>query len=571
MRPVRTGAPRQWWTPALLWLLLALAGVLVILHALIPGAVLLPYLGIVVVLGALVLSPRSTLVLGVVSLLFVGLSAVLDDGGDPVNSLLRVIAMAMVGGLAVALATARARSNEARDVALAELQRQQQDYRNLAENSADFVLSTTPDRIIDWISPSVTQVLGWEREEVIGRPARQFVHPDSYADVERAVALVDAGKVGGGRARVLQADGGYRWMDHRSRPVFDEAGLVVRRVSGWRDVEAEVEAQQRLAESELRYRLLAENTSDVVMRTRDNVVVWVSGSLTTALDWSPEEWIGHSLAEFGHPGDLPQVERARTDMNEGRQVILRVRLKAKPGDYRWVELHSQRYEDEEGNADGFQSSFRTIDAEVLAEAELLRRATYDDLTGALKRDGAIRRLTALENQQRAPGAFTAALFVDVDRFKVVNDTWGHVVGDTLLLAIAERFRTTLRSGDILARMGGDEFLVILEALHGLDDAVSVADKLRRQAAEPLHVGQELVTATVSIGVTMCQPTDTAEDILARADAAMFAAKEAGRNRVFTMASAEGDATASVGVGEAADMPLVVDPGDGPDPVGDRIG
>jgi diguanylate cyclase (GGDEF)-like protein len=133
-----------------------------------------------------------------------------------------------------------------------------------------------------------------------------------------------------------------------------------------------------------------------------------------------------------------------------------------------------------------------------------------------------------------PGAESAALFIDVDGFKHVNDTFGHSAGDAVLETLTVRIRDIVRAGDTIARMGGDEFVVILDGIHDIHEAQSVAEKIRLAAARPVATANGAVDVTVSIGVTLTTSLESADQVIARADAAMYQAKNGGRDRIVAV-------------------------------------
>ena len=194
-------------------------------------------------------------------------------------------------------------------------------------------------------------------------------------------------------------------------------------------------------------------------------------------------------------------------------------------------MHARPFIDANGERDGTACSFRIVDAEVEVEAELQRRARYDQLTGLVNRKEIIDRLDTLGTDARHAGTESAVLFCDLDRFKVVNDTYGHAVGDLVLRAVAARVRSSVRAADVVGRIGGDELLVVLHHLHDVNEALAVADQIRRAASQPIAGPHGPVSVTISIGVTMVSPGDTSDDVIARADEAMYRAKEAGRDGV----------------------------------------
>jgi diguanylate cyclase (GGDEF)-like protein len=126
------------------------------------------------------------------------------------------------------------------------------------------------------------------------------------------------------------------------------------------------------------------------------------------------------------------------------------------------------------------------------------------------------------------------LFCDIDGFKAVNDAYGHAAGDEMIRTLADRIRSVVRLGDAVARMGGDEFLIVLDGIHGLDEAVAVAEKVRSAASAPIAYGRQSLATTISVGVTLGWPDEGVDAMIARADDAMYQAKAAGRDQVFAM-------------------------------------
>lgn len=212
-------------------------------------------------------------------------------------------------------------------------------------------------------------------------------------------------------------------------------------------------------------------------------------------------------------------------------MVRRLQALAHDRSHRWVELHASPHRDALGRLDGIVGSFRTVDQEVAAERELARRACTDELTGLVNRHEALERITAIAGRVLRKGDATAVLFCDLDNFKEINDTFGHVPGDELLRTVASRIRTSLRSGDMAARIGGDEMVVVLQGVRGMGDAVTIAEKLRRAVAEPIVTSAGSLSITLSIGVTLVRPGENPDEIISRADHAMYRAKQTGRNQV----------------------------------------
>lgn len=166
-----------------------------------------------------------------------------------------------------------------------------------------------------------------------------------------------------------------------------------------------------------------------------------------------------------------------------------------------------------------------------AHREMEQLARVDSLTGLVNRGEAFARLQAALKCSRNPGPELGLLFCDIDRFKDVNDTFGHATGDVVLSTLANRIRECVRHGDTIGRTGGDEMLVLLPDVHNLDEVAAIAEKIRSHAAEPIQLSGTTIHTTVSIGATLAAPGESDSETTKRADEAMYRAKRAGRNTV----------------------------------------
>lgn len=307
----------------------------------------------------------------------------------------------------------------------------------------------------------------------------------------------------------------------------------------WRDVTHRYEAASRLAQSEEHCRLLTRNAYGTVVRTdAQGTILWVSPSLEAVLGYRPEEWVGRTASEIleldpaqGGPDDLQKLAC-------GESVVRRYRVKDRQGQSHWVESFASPYVDPKGQINGVVTSFHIVDAQVAAERELERRARTDELTNLLNRKEVLERLDKLHGKKHRRGTRLAVLFCDLDKFKTVNDTHGHQVGDEVLRITAERLRHCLRTSDDLgARVGGDEMMVVLHGVHDLDDALQVAAKLRDSVAAPMPTSAGPLEVTMSVGVTLARKGEDTAALIARADDAMYQAKKTGRNQVIALPAA----------------------------------
>lgn len=377
--------------------------------------------------------------------------------------------------------------------------------------------------------------LSMPREELIGRGVLELApgqrHAGLYAlyveAIDRATSIaVDDFRYDN---EILKQT---RYYDIRARGVTNDLVSLT-----WRDVTDRHDAAAKIAASEERFRLLAENSTAVVLQVRDGIMGWVSPALTAALGWKPDEWLERGLEEFAHPDDIAMIRQLRAEMiGTGTPNVITVRMRHSDGEYHWAEFHVGPFTNAQGQRAGIVASFRVVDAEVAAKDELEHLARFDVLTGVLNRTEILHKLSGISAGTRHPGEQTAILFCDVDHFKEINDSYGHAVGDEVLRTLAERIGAAVRDEDHVARFGGDELLVILTAIHGLDDALAVAEKILEAASDAIDREGTRVSATLSIGVTVMRTGETVDALIARADQAMYAAKSGGRNQVISIDS-----------------------------------
>jgi diguanylate cyclase (GGDEF)-like protein len=192
---------------------------------------------------------------------------------------------------------------------------------------------------------------------------------------------------------------------------------------------------------------------------------------------------------------------------------------------RWYDVRVVRVED------GLAVTWHDVTSRHDEVSRLADRVRHDDLTGLLSRAEALDRLGAELGLARLEGRAIAVAFCDVDDFKQINDTFGHAVGDEVLRMLATRVDELVRRGDVVARFGGDELLVIMRDVDDLDTAVGLAERLRDGVRQSLRLPEGDVSVSMSIGVTAVGPEESVDVVIARADEAMYGAKSAGKDRV----------------------------------------
>lgn len=295
--------------------------------------------------------------------------------------------------------------------------------------------------------------------------------------------------------------------------------------------------QAELATSEERYALAA-------LGANDGLWDW---DLRTDRMYFSARWKAMLGCEEGEVGDSPVEWFGRIHRDDAAQVARRIeayrrgatshfeiehRMLHRDGEYRWMLSRGVALGDADGGSSRMAGSLTDITERRRAEEQLLHNALYDGLTGLPNRALLMDRLElAVRRRKRQQASAFAVLFVDLDRFKLVNDGLGHPVGDDLLVAVARRLELGLRQEDTVARLGGDEFVVLLDEAADIGEATRVAERILAELGRPFELGNYQVFTSASIGVALGGGEDRAADLLRDADTAMYRAKSEGKSRV----------------------------------------
>ena len=369
-------------------------------------------------------------------------------------------------------------------------------------------------------------------EEVLMR-----YHPDDRVAMMKSMETrAQQGRDARMQVRLLRRDGSIRHVETRSSIQFDSAGRPTILTGSLQDISERVEVERALRESEERYALAARGTNDGL---------WDWNLITGEIYYSPhwkamigyaEDEIGHSPDEWlgrVHPDDLSRVREHMDEHLSGKNAgcECEYRLLHANGEYRWMLGRGLALFDAAGVATRLSGSQSDITQRKIAESQLERSAFYDALTNLPNRALFAERLNCtIARSNRTPQTF-AVLFLDIDRFKKINDSLGHFAGDRLLVEAAARFERCLRPGDTVARLGGDEFAVLLGDLSSVEDVHQVANRIHAELAAPFKLDGHEAFVTVSMGIALGQGNESsAEELLRGADTAMYRAKGAGRGR-----------------------------------------
>jgi diguanylate cyclase (GGDEF)-like protein/PAS domain S-box-containing protein len=261
----------------------------------------------------------------------------------------------------------------------------------------------------------------------------------------------------------------------------------------------------------------------------DGRYLYVSPASSRLFGWDPVALQGHHEDEFVHPHDLPLLHADRAALARSEFISTNYRFLCRDGTTRWTETTSRRIQVQ--GAQLIVSVMRDITDRQLRAINLEHQALTDPLTGLANRTVLMDRLNqALRRLDRFDGIL-AVLYLDLDRFKIVNDSLGHNIGDAVLAQMAERLIHHLRPADTLARLGGDEFVIVAEGLANEQGAVELGNRVIDAGRIPFNLGEEEFVCTVSVGISCTRDSQRAAgDLLGEADLALYRAKDQGRDR-----------------------------------------
>jgi diguanylate cyclase (GGDEF)-like protein/PAS domain S-box-containing protein len=389
------------------------------------------------------------------------------------------------------------------------------------------------------VNRSMCEMLGMPPEQVVGRNVFDFAHPDDLAEDRVTGSSVARGDIEftEDERRLLHSSGAWRWIrrtvcvirDALGRPEY--ASLDVVDIT---EVRESAELQRR-AEAQLRA-LLDASSEIITVLDPDGRWRWSSGAVGRILGYDAERDPEPEGGVFSlvHRDDLALARHSFAELASGSSGDdddpLTVRVRAADGDWRWFEIRGRNLVDDP-DVNGIVLLSRDVTELRSAQAQLSHQATHDPLT-KLPNRVLFQELgeQALARADR-DGTLIAVLFLDLDRFKRVNDTHGHPVGDELLVEVAHRLRQCVRRGDVVARFGGDEFVILCEHPAGQPEMLDLANRLIAAVSAPAELGPVKTEIGVSVGVAIgAGGRITVDTLLRDADAALYEAKEQGRGR-----------------------------------------
>jgi diguanylate cyclase (GGDEF)-like protein/PAS domain S-box-containing protein len=305
---------------------------------------------------------------------------------------------------------------------------------------------------------------------------------------------------------------------------------------------ADLSEQVHRRRSEARFASLVQNATDLItVLDESSTIVYQSPSIETVLGYAPEEVIGRPFAELLHPDEQGRLLRRLADGVRGQSDPIECLLATRDGQLRHFEiLHTDLLDDDQVR--GVVLNGRDVSERKAFEEQLSHQAFHDSVTQLANRALFNERVRHAVARSRREPMCLAAIFVDLDDFKTINDSLGHAAGDRVLREVAQRIAAAVRAVDTAARFGGDEFAILLEDVSGVQTAAETAERILEALSQPLEIGHKTLSLRASLGISIAEAgvaTD-ADELIRNADAAMYIAKAEGKGgyRVFEPAMHE---------------------------------
>jgi diguanylate cyclase (GGDEF)-like protein/PAS domain S-box-containing protein len=411
----------------------------------------------------------------------------------------------------------------------AELRQSEQRFRALVQHASDIIMVIGPQAAISYVSPAFEAILGYSSAEAVGMLGEDLAYPADVATLRAAITSGTKMSVAGdAEVRLCHRDGTWRWFDVIVTDLTHD-----RSVGGWvanlRDITERKAQEAALNEAQAAFRHAFDDAPiGIGLVDMDGHIQRANRSMAVLLGRTQDELAGMLIVDVTHPEDrqVSDEHRDRLTRNEIDFYRIEKRYLRPDGTTVWASLSVSLVRDMSGQPMYQIGQLEDItDRKVLAD-RLAYDAAHDSMTGLLNRSSFtdhVAAALAADNDRNV-----AVLFIDLDHFKVVNDSLGHAVGDELVTTVAQRLRATLRPDNVIARFGGDEFVVLCTDLVDDDTATTIAGRLLAAVAEPITLTTEEVFVTASIGIAIAAAGDTSETLLRHADAAMYRAKNNGR-------------------------------------------
>lgn len=420
------------------------------------------------------------------------------------------------------------------------------EYAGLVENSNDLIQVVDFDGGVIYVNRMWRESLGYDVVDVGELNFFDLLHEDFHCDCQARIKAIREGDNVPCFEVMFKTKDGRKVIAEGSISLYSENGEAKGIQGFFRDITVRKETELALKTSESRFRTIFESSvAGIAMLAPDGSFLQANPAFCQFLGYTESELKQLKITDITHPDDVDETLSRRNIAlaNKYRSIICEKRYLRKDGSVFWAQLSSTWFFDEQGQPLYTVPVIQNITRSKEAELKIRELAYYDSLTGLPNRSLFNDRLErVLANAPRLDKPF-ALMFLDLDRFKGINDTWGHAVGDEMLCQAADRLRHCLRENDTVARLGGDEFVVILPDYKSADNVPHIATKILEALSRPFELSVRKVFSSTSLGIAVFpEDGDNAADLLRHADMAMYAAKDAGGD-TFRFYSAQMNAKA----------------------------
>lgn len=414
-------------------------------------------------------------------------------------------------------------------------------FRVMADNAYDLIAICNGEGRMEYLNAAFTRVLGFGREELREVKLPEWVHPKNREEMATMLRrVVSEGNTQEANMKFPQLDGGWVDMELVAKGLPDSDWVVRSVVIHARDISQRRKMLDELARNEQRFKDFAGSSADWLWETDvSGTFRYVSPGVTNVLGYEAEELTGDNQLNVLFSGEEDQGRELILNRVDRRQPYRELEFwtKSKNGDRVCLRLSGIPVFDAQQEFVGYRGAASNVTASKVEREHVFRLATTDHLTGLLNGARFKEELDRAVVLARRHGTTGVVLFIDLDRFKEVNDTHGHEAGDKILLGVAEILRDSVRSTDVVARRGGDEFSIIMHNIDVVSAAAKVQTMIDRIKAFGVEYNGTRLTVTMSVGMVQYPQEDKGADhLIMSADLAMYRAKDMGRNRLFVDAT-----------------------------------